>query len=1131
MKKHSTFLNYFLIGITILLSGSVVLGGNLAREFNVYAPPQTDYEARISFVSVTAVVGNNLVTEVDIIDRDDDGDTDDTYENLTLTQGQSYIVYINEGSVNDSKGGKADGDYFRVNGTRRIQTVIGTISDWEYDYIPPYWHTNGSVDFFVFVPYGSNLDDWQMNVISYNDGTSVLVEDITDTPATTSGYTSVKAIGSGTSKWSGTLNEGEDLLTVKNVDASVGLTGGHTYHVQANDSVSVMVGSLKQADAGRDGGAYVKAADGLNAAKEFYFYMPDGNNNEKEIKINSYSQAAVINLYWWNNSQWNPLVSNQSIGAYSYFSYECSDVASSSDQELFKLTATNKVAVFTATWMETGGIGTSDMASFVSSEYGYGAGHNYIVYLAPPGNEPDGSWTHAYITTIDTNATVTIKDMATDGTIINESIVLNTNDFYDLKIGTSTWNQLNSNGNRPYLKIYSAKEIRVFDTNWNDNWLAFAAGIVVPQYSHLYYENMPYERWVFMGLPMETVSDSPDDIFGPFFGGPEWADEHNYIQNTNWRFSRWGITWNTYVRWGEADYDGGWHGDPPNPQPGFGYWFYNRYASAVDFYITGSCVDTTEAYYIPINPPQDDDHPGLNQLANPFPMVVDWKDAEVEVTTNAGTEEMSLLAANEAGLISQWSHRWNGYEYIPYNATNGGDFLIWDGFWVEQLTDSIGSTSSTVDYTVGQTSYSGFGVYTTIFYDPSIALGDGQTDQFRIDFPTTDNINPTIYVYTYVTDLNHISASASLGLAEGASTPTTQGFRITLTEIGSDYLLFEVTNSTNDPPDDPLYGVQFFIVKRRTAPLAGATYTATRTGEVGESAVTLRLKVPPTDVDLKKSAPTNSRNPFQKTMDTESGDWFAALSVKNSDNSVRDSYNGFGHQTGAYTVYDVNDARNITPYLNSFVDIYFPHNDKTDFTNYWKNNPIKACYDIRPGIDTTYWDFTVSSYNYGNQNCTINWDLKDVHDNVQLTLINKQTQTEIDMQAVNEYSITTPLGSGLQTMDFQIFAVRVDLIAAGINPVETTPVRFSLSQNYPNPFNPSTTIQYNIEKNDLIQIHIYNMQGSLVKTLWSGEKPAGSYQVRWNGTDEMGRVVASGIYIYKLVSGAKTISKKMLLLK
>jgi len=1122
MKRRNVLIRISLIFIILTLF-CVAYAGNVAREFNIFAPPQTDYSARISFVAVTAVVGNDLVTEVDIIDRDSDGDSDDTHEDLSLTRGQSYIVYLKEGSVNDSYGGKADGDYFRINATRRIQTVIGTISDWEYDYIPPYWHTNGSVDFFVFVPYGSNLDDWQMNVISYNDGTSVLVEDITNTPTTTSGYTSVKAIGSGTSIWSGELNEGEDLLTFKNADASLGLSGGHTYHVQADDSVSVMVGSLKQNDSGRDGGAYVKAANGLNAAKKFYFYMPDGTNSEKEIKINSYSQAAVINLYWWNNNQWNPLVSNQSLGAYSYFTYECSDAVSPIDQELFKLTATSKVAVFTATWMETGGVGTSDMASYVSSEYGYGAGHNYIVYLAPPGNEPDGSWTHAYITTIDTNATVTITDIATDGTIINESIVLNTNDFYDLKIGTTTWNLLNDGENRPYLKIYSAKEIRVFDTNWNDNWLAFAAGIVVPQYSELFYENFPYERWVFLGLPLETVSDNPDDIFGPYFGGAEWADETTSGQNTNWRFSRWGIEWNTYVRWGEADYDGGWHGDPPNPQPGFGYWFFNRCASAVDFYITGSPVDTTTDYYIPINPPQGDDHPGLNQLANPFPMVIDWRDAQVEVTTTSGTVEKTLLEANSEGLISQWSHRWNGYEYIPYNATNGGDFLIWDGFWVEQLTDSIGSSSSTVDYTVGQTPN---WIYSTIFYNPSIVLGDGQTDQFQIDF--TDQSYSTIYARTYIDNLNNVSGWTWFNAVQNVSAVTSQGFRVTLTEISDNHYLFEVSNSTNA---SSLYGVEFYCFVKKTAPVTGDTYTATRTGEFGESAVTLRLKVPPTDVDLRKSVPTNNRNPFQITMDTQSGDWFVSLSVKNSDNSVRDSYNGFGHQTGAYTVYDVNDARNITPYLDSFVDIYFPHNDKADFTNYWKDNPIKACYDIRPGIDTTYWDFTVSSYNYGNQNCTINWDLEDVHDDVQLTLINKQTQTEIDMMDVNEYSITTPSGSGFQTMDFQIMAVRTDLIVVGIDPVEITPASFSLGQNYPNPFNPTTTIQYHIPRNEWVQLDIYNLQGERVKTLWSGDQAAGDYRVQWNGTDKLGRPVASGIYLSKLVTPTMTASRKMLLLK
>ncbi|MFA4840056.1 MAG: hypothetical protein WC703_11335, partial [Candidatus Neomarinimicrobiota bacterium] len=558
--------------MTVCALSGLIYAGNIAREFNIFAPPQSSYSDRISFVAVTAVVGNGLVTEVDIIDRDEDGDSDDTYENLTLTQGQSYIVYIKEGTVNDDYAGIKDGDYFRINGSRRIQTVIGTISDWEYDYVPPYWHTNGTVDFFVFVPSGPSADEWRLDVISYEDGTSVYVEDITNTPTTGSGLTSVKPIGTGTTKWTGILHKGEDLLEVKGVNVFSTAPGGRTFHVHASDSVAVMVGSLKQANSGRDDGAYVKVGSGLNVAKEFYFYLPDGTNSEKEIKVNTYSQPATMNLYCWNNNQWNQIATDQSLDAYDYYTY-VGDNGIGYTQELFKLTATDNVAVFTGTWLETGTIGTSDMACYVSSEYGYGAGHNYIVYLAPPGTEPDGQWSHVYITTIDSNATVTVEDIATSGTIIDRDFVLNTNDFYDLKVDVTTWNQLKSDGKEPYLKIYSPKEIRVFTSNWNDNWLAFAAGTVVPQYSPTYYENFPYQRWVFMGMPLQTVSTNPDSIFGPYFGGSEWKDEHTNIQNTNWRFSRWDITWNTYVRWGEPDYDGGWHGDPALPQPGFGYWF------------------------------------------------------------------------------------------------------------------------------------------------------------------------------------------------------------------------------------------------------------------------------------------------------------------------------------------------------------------------------------------------------------------------------------------------------------------------------------------------------------------------------------------------------------------------------
>ncbi|MDD5765570.1 MAG: T9SS type A sorting domain-containing protein [Candidatus Marinimicrobia bacterium] len=1125
MREKKILADLKIVFALCVLNG-LIYAGNIAREFNIFAPPQCSDANRTSFVVVTAVVGNDLVTEVDIVDRAEDGDSDDTHENLSLTQGQSYIVYLKEGTVNDDFAGIKDGDYFRINGSRRIQTMIGTTSDWEYDYVPPYWHTNGTVDFFVYVPYGSAADEWRLNVISYEDGTSVYVEDITNTPTTGSGYTSVKEIGSGSNKWSGILNKGQDLLKVKNVNALGNTPGGRTFHVHATDSVAVMVGSLKQNDSGRDDGCYVKAANGLNVATEFYFYQPDGANNEKEVKVNTYSQPATINLYCWNNNQWNQIVTNEALDAYDYFTYT-GNSSIGYTQELFKLTATEKVAVCTGTWLETGSIGTSDMACYVSSEYGYGAGHNYIAFLAPPGTEPDGDYTHLYITTIDSNTTVTIDDIATDGTIIDRDIVLNTNDFYDLKIDVTTWNQLTSGDNEPYLKIYSAKEIRVFNSNWNDNWLAFAAGTVVPQYSPAYYENFPYQRWVFMGMPIQPVSSNPDSIFGPYFGGSEGGPEPDI--NTHWRFSRWSIDYNTYIRWGETDYDGGNHGEPPLPQPGFGYWFYNGFGSAIDFPVFGNEVDLDDSYYIPLNPPLDESHAGLNQLANPFPIVTDWKDAKVEVTTNTGVSEITLSEASSQGLISQWSHRWNGYEYIAYNATNGGDFLIWDGFWVEQLTDSItGTATNTATYDVSE--YSNWGVYSTIFSNPSVALPNGETDRFTIEFSAMDY--PYMYVQTHVTDLYHGSGwTREFNLnSVGTSMVTRNGFRVTLVEVGSNYLTFEVTNSTNT---QPLYGLELYGYVRRSAPLAGSTYTVTRSGgsTATDSPVSLRLIVPPIDVDLSKSIPTNNKNPFCNMMSSPV-DWFLPVSVRSSSNAdVRDTYNGIGQKAGSYSHYDMYDARNISPYLDSFVDIYFPHNDKADPENYWESHPIKACYDMRPETDTTYWDFVVSSYNFSDQNSTIFWDPTGLPDVLELKLIDQQTLNSIDMKKDSTYTITTPAGGGFKTLHYRIMAVRSDLIFNGVNKEIPQPMKFSLSYNYPNPFNATTSIHYAIDRSGKVNLAIYALDGTLVKTIVDQHQNSGDYKAFWNGTDQTGKPVSSGVYLYRLTTDRNVKTRKMVLLK
>ncbi len=93
------------------------------------------------------------------------------------------------------------------------------------------------------------------------------------------------------------------------------------------------------------------------------------------------------------------------------------------------------------------------------------------------------------------------------------------------------------------------------------------------------------------------------------------------------------------------------------------------------------------------------------------------------------------------------------------------------------------------------------------------------------------------------------------------------------------------------------------------------------------------------------------------------------------------------------------------------------------------------------------------------------------------------------------------------------------------------PKDFILSQNYPNPFNPSTIIQFSLPRLSKVKIDVYNILGQSVRHLVNEEKPAGQYQVIWNGLDNNGKSVSSGIYFYKIKTEDFSSSKKMLLLK
>ena len=97
--------------------------------------------------------------------------------------------------------------------------------------------------------------------------------------------------------------------------------------------------------------------------------------------------------------------------------------------------------------------------------------------------------------------------------------------------------------------------------------------------------------------------------------------------------------------------------------------------------------------------------------------------------------------------------------------------------------------------------------------------------------------------------------------------------------------------------------------------------------------------------------------------------------------------------------------------------------------------------------------------------------------------------------------------------------------------VTVIPEKFTLHQNYPNPFNPVTTLRYNLPKNGHVNITIYDMLGRKVKTLINQNQDAGYRSVLWNATNDYGKPVSAGIYLYQIQAGKYMQTKKMVLLK
>ena len=103
--------------------------------------------------------------------------------------------------------------------------------------------------------------------------------------------------------------------------------------------------------------------------------------------------------------------------------------------------------------------------------------------------------------------------------------------------------------------------------------------------------------------------------------------------------------------------------------------------------------------------------------------------------------------------------------------------------------------------------------------------------------------------------------------------------------------------------------------------------------------------------------------------------------------------------------------------------------------------------------------------------------------------------------------------------------------ALGVNDELGIPDVFALHQNYPNPFNPVTSIRFDVPEESRVLLDIYNVTGQKVATLVNGNMQPGFHSIRWNGTNEKGKQLASGMYFYRISSSKFTEVKKLILMK
>ncbi|MFC1557075.1 two-component regulator propeller domain-containing protein [candidate division KSB1 bacterium] len=269
-------------------------------------------------------------------------------------------------------------------------------------------------------------------------------------------------------------------------------------------------------------------------------------------------------------------------------------------------------------------------------------------------------------------------------------------------------------------------------------------------------------------------------------------------------------------------------------------------------------------------------------------------------------------------------------------------------------------------------------------------------------------------------------------------------------------------------------------------------------------------------------------------------DWRIQIKAKSGD--VQDSHNYFGMSEQAENEYDINDIYELVPLNDEFISVYFPHLE-------WNEQSGNFTQDIRKTSDEEMsWKMTVVTNN-STDYVSLKWLIPEGIITRYDIFINTESGESINMREQNEYrysivpenpkssaprlSISNDPGNFMSKLSDNGVAEKsfTIILKEAEESNSLVPDEYYLMQNYPNPFNSTTTIEYGLIQTGHVSLKIYNILGQEIRALVNSEQQAGIYKTPWDGKNNNGRDVSSGVYIYSISVKSFNQVRKLTLLR